>query len=146
MWAKAVEKTSGAPSTGEGDGGVEEAGNVIGLSRAEGWGNGGLDGGEADDDDGLGIVEGGCGVQAEVEGLVFGRCEGGNVLVLGGVEGGEDAGEIDNGADVGGIVAGPGKLGVGSLVDEVGAAAVGKCGEEGNAVTVVRAGSGCRTE
>ena len=43
---------------GKDDGGLEEAGDESGVSGAERRRNGCGDGGKADDDDGLGIVEG----------------------------------------------------------------------------------------
>src|SRR5205814_2626598 len=54
---------------GKDDGGLEEAGDDLWVGGAQGRGHGGLDGGQADDDDGFGIVEGGRGIEAEVEGL-----------------------------------------------------------------------------
>ncbi|MCU1252806.1 MAG: hypothetical protein JWQ49_5835 [Edaphobacter sp.] len=87
------------------DGGLEEAGDDLGVGGAQGRRNGGLDGGQADDDDRLGIVERGRGVEAEVEGFAVGEGDGGDVLVFGGVKAAHDADEVDDGADVGRVEA-----------------------------------------
>ena len=71
---------------GENDRWFEEAGYVFGVGGAERRGGCGLDGGQADDDDRLGVVEGRRGIEAKVEAFVFGEGYGGNVLVLGGVQ------------------------------------------------------------
>ena len=57
------------------DVGLEEAGDVFDIGRAQGGRHGLLNGGQADDNDGFRIVEGGRGVEAEVEllGLPGGR-------------------------------------------------------------------------
>ena len=93
---------------GEDDGGLEEAGDGVGVGGAQRRRDGGLDGRQADDDDGFGIVEGGRGVEAEVEGFAVGEGDGGDVLVLGGVEAAHEADEVDDGADVGAVEAGAG--------------------------------------
>ena len=121
---------------------VEQAGDVAGIGGAERRGNGLLDGGKADDDDGFGVVEGGRGVEAEVEGVFFWGSEGGDVLVLRGVEGGEDMGEVDQRADISGVVATGGEAGGRGGVDEVRRGAGGEGGEESLAVAVVEQGLG----
>ena len=87
-------------------------------------------------------MEGGRGVEAEVEGLAGGEGDGGDVLVFCGVEAAHDADEIDDGADVGAVDAGAGESGVAGLVDEVGVGAVGECGGDGVAVAVIEEGLG----
>ncbi len=130
----------GCAFDGQNEMGVEEAGNVGGVDGAQRRGDGGGDGGQGDDDDGFWVVEGGRGVEAKVEAFLLGGGDGGDVLVFRGVESVEEAGEVDDGADVGGVVAGAGELGVGGLVDEVGAGAVGKSGDDGFGVAVVEQG------
>ncbi len=126
----------------KGDAGFEEAGDGGGVGGTEGRRDGGLDGGEADDDDGFGVVEGGRGVEAQVEGVSGGEGDGGDVLVFGGVETAHEADEVDDGADVGGVHAGTHHLGVAGLVDEVGTGAVSDCCGDGGAVAVVEEGLG----
>ncbi len=87
-------------------------------------------------------MEGGRGVEAEVEGFAAGEGDGGDVLVLGGVEAAHDADEVDDGADVGAVEAGAADGGVGGLVDEVGAGAVAEAFGDGLAVAVVEEGLG----
>ena len=53
-----------------------------------------------------------------------------------------DADEIDDGADVGGVVAGAGDAGVAGGVDEVGVLAVGQGGDHGLGVAIVEQGLG----
>ena len=88
----------------------------------------------------FGIVEGGWGVEAEVEGVAVGEGDGGDVLVFGGVEGAGDADEVDDGADVGAVVSSAGEPGVAGLVDEVGVGSVVECVGDGLAVAVVEEG------
>ena len=66
-----------------------------------------------------------------------GQGEGGNVLEVGGVEGGEDLGRIDDGADVGAVQAGAAESGVAELIHQVGGGSVGQLGHEGLGVGVV---------
>ena len=99
---------------------VQQAGDVVRVRRAKRGRDRGLDGGEADHDDRLRVVEGRRGVQTEIERLVARRGEAGNVLVLRGVDGGDDVGEIDESADVGRVVAAGGQAGVRRGVDEIG--------------------------
>ena len=82
---------------------------------AEAGGRACLNGGQADDDDGFGIVEGGRGVEAEVEGFAAGEGDGGDVLVVGGVEAAHDADEVDDGTDVGAVEAAADHGGVAGL-------------------------------
>jgi len=125
---------------GKDDRGLEEAGDELGVCLAKGWGDGGLDGGEAYDDDGFGIVEGGGGVEAEVEGDVLGEGDGGDVLVVRGVETTHEAGKIDDGSDVGTVDTASGELGVAGGGDEIGTGAGGESGDDGLAVAVVEEG------
>ncbi len=85
-------------------------------------------------------MEGGRGVEAEVEGFAVGEGDGGDVLVLGGVEAAHDADEIDDGADVSAVEAAAADAGVGGLVDEVGAGSVAESFGDGLAVAVVEEG------
>ena len=117
--------------------GLEHAGDVLGVGGAQGRRGGGLDGGQADDDDGLGVVEGGRGVEAEVELLLVGEGDGGDVLVLGGVEAAGEADEVDDGADVGAVEATAGGLGVAGGVDEVAGGSVAEAVGDALAVAVV---------
>ena len=130
----------GCAFDGQDDGGFEEAGDDFGIGGAEGRGHCDLDGGQADDDDGLGIVEGGRGVEAEVEGFAVRECDSGDVLVFGGVETAHDADEIDNSAHVSGVEAAAANTGVGGLVDEVGTGSVADSFGDGLAVAVVEEG------
>ena len=123
---------------GEDHPGIEEAGGVVGFGGTKRGEDGLLDGREADDDDGFGVVEAGRGVEAEVEGVVLREGDGGDVLELRGVEAAGEADEIDDGADVGGVEAAAGHAGVGGLVDEVRGGAVGEGGGDGLAVAVVQ--------
>ena len=127
---------------GDGGRGFEEAGDVVGFCGAQGGSDGLLDGGQADDDDGFGVDEGGWGVEAEVEGLSLWKSDGGDVLVLGGVEVAHEADEIDQGADVGGVSTAGGELGGAGGVDEVRAGAGRESGDEGLLVAVVEEGLG----
>jgi len=115
---------------------------VGGLGGAERRWDGCLDGGEADDEDGFGVVEGGWGVEAEVHGLGLRKGDCGDVLVLGGVEGRGDADEVDDGSDVGGIDSGTEELGLAGGVNEVGVGAVRESGDDGLAMAVVEEGLG----
>ncbi len=118
----------------------EQAGDFFGVGRTERRGDGGLDGGQADDDDRLGIVEGGRGVEAEVKGVAVGEGDGGDVLIFGGVEAAGDANEVHDGADVGAIVSPACKPGVACLVDEVGVGSVVQCVGDRLTMTVVEEG------
>ena len=122
------------------DGGFEEAGDGFGVGRAQGRRDRCLNGGKADDDDGFWIVERGWRVQAEVEGFAVGEGDGGDVLILGGVEAAHEADEVDDRADVGAIEAGAAEGGVTGLVDEVGAGSVAEGFSDGLAVAVVQQG------
>ncbi len=119
------------------DGWLEEAGDFFNVGRAQRRWDRGLDGGEADDDDGFGVVEGRRGVEAEVEGLAAGEGDGGDVLILGGVEAAHEADKVDDCADVGTVDASASHLSVAGLVDEVGARSVGEGFSDGLAVSVV---------
>ena len=112
----------GGAFDGEDEVGVEEAGDVaVASSGAKGRWNGFLDGGEADDDDRFGVVEGGWGVEAEVERGWSSRRRGGRprgrqwrgcigtCAVWRPLRGCAD--EIDEGADVGGVIAAGGECG-----------------------------------
>ena len=88
-------------------------------------------------EDGLGVVERGWGVQAQVHGLGLREADGRDVLVLRGVQVAHDADEVDDGADVGGVCAGTEGLGIAGLLDEVGAGAVGEGVDDGLAVAVI---------
>ena len=134
----------GCAVDGEHHAGVEQAGDVVWLGGAQGREDGLLDGGQTDDDDRLGVVEGGRGVEAEIEAGFGGKGDGGNVLVLGGVDGAGQADEIYDGSDIGGVASGSGELGVGGLVDEIGAGAAGECVDDAFAVAIIeqRLGSG----
>jgi len=123
---------------GQGDRGFQEAGDGVGVGGAQRGRNGFLDGGKADDEYGLGIVEGGWRVETEIEGFCLGEGDGGDVLVLRGVEAGGEADEIDDGADVSGIEAPGGEVGIACRGDEVGAGAVGESGDDRLAVAVVQ--------
>ena len=80
--------------------------------------------------------EGGA-LSSEVEGLAVGEAEAGDVLVLRGAEAGDELNGVDDGADVGGVEATAGGLGVGGLVDEVGGGAAGESFGDALAVAVV---------
>ena len=125
---------------GKDDFGFKQAGDGFGVSRAERRRDGLLDGGQTDDDDGLGIAKGGSGVEAEVEALLLGEGDGWDVLVLSGVEAAEDAEEIDDGADVGAVGASASDAGVAGCSDEVGVGAGGEDGDDGLGVPVVEQG------
>jgi len=125
---------------GEHDCGFEQACDVFGIGGAEWRWDRGLNGGEPDDDYRLRIVEGGWGVEAEVEGVAVGEGDGGDVLIFGGVEGAGDADEVHDGADVGAIVSAAGEAGVARLIDEVGVGAVVECIGDGLAVAIVEEG------
>ena len=112
----------------DGDMRLQQAGDVFVVGAAQGRRDRLLDGGQADDDDGLGVVEGGRRVEAEVESLALGEGDGRDVLVLRGVERGKDTAEIDDGSDIGGVGSRSGGLGVAGGGDEVGAGA----GREGS--------------
>jgi len=116
---------------------LEEAGDFFGIGRAQGRRNVRLDGREADDDDGFGIVEGGRGVEAEVEGLAAGEGDGGNVLIFGDVKATHDADNVDDGADVGAVNSCAADLGVAGLIDEVGVGSVGEGVGDSLAVAIV---------
>ena len=116
---------------GEDDGGLEEAGDGVGVGGPQRRRYGDLHGGQGDDEDRLGVVEGRWHIEAEVHGLGLGEADGGDVLVLGGVQGTEDADEVDDGADVGGVEATAGEVGVAGGLNEVGVGAVGEGGDEG---------------
>jgi len=123
---------------GQGDGGFQEAGDGVGVGRAQ-WGRDSLlDGGETDDQHGFGIVEGRWRVQAEVEGFGLREGDGGDVLVLRCVEAGSESDKIYYGADVCGVEASGGEVGVACRGDEVGAGAVGESGDDRLAVAVVQ--------
>ena len=115
---------------------IQEARDVFGVGRAERWGNRLLDGRQADDDDGLGVVERRCRIEAKVELLLVRQGDGGNVLILGGVKRVHDTDQVDEGADVGGVLSGATKFCGGGCVEEVGVRAGGKGGDEGLAVAV----------
>ena len=123
---------------GKDDRGLEEAGDGIGIGRAQGWWHGGLNGRQPDHDDRFGIVERGWGVEPEVECFVAGKGDGGNVLVFGGVEAAHDADEINDRAHVGAVEPSAADGGVGGLVDEIGAGTVAKGVGDGLAVAVVK--------
>ncbi len=72
----------------------------------------------------------------------LGEGDGGDVLVLGGVEAAHDADEVDDGSDVGAVDACSCESGVAGLIDEVGAGAVGESVDYGLAVAVVEEGLG----
>jgi hypothetical protein len=55
------------------------------------------------------------GVEAQVELFVLGKGDGGNVLVLGGVQAAGEANQVDDGADVGAVEAAAGHAGVAGL-------------------------------
>jgi len=125
---------------GEHDGGFEEAGDVFGVGGTQRWWNGGLYRGETDDQDRLGVVEGGWRVEAQVKGLLLREGDGRDVLVLGGVQVAHDADEVDDGADIGGVEATTGEVSAAGGVDEVGVGAAGEGGDDGLAVAVVEQG------
>ncbi len=120
--------------------GLDEAADLFGIGGAERGGDGFLDGGEPDDDDGFGVSEGWWRVEAEVEALLIGKCDGRDVLVLGGVQTAEDAGQVDDGADVGAVGSTTSDGGVASGGDEVGVGAVGEEGDHALGMTVVEEG------
>jgi hypothetical protein len=124
----------------EDDGGLEQAGDFLEVGGAQRRGDRGLDGGEADDDDGFGVVEGGGRVEAEVESFAVREGDGWDVLILGGVEATHEADKIDDGADVSTVDARASHLGIAGLVDEVGAGSVGEGFSDGLAVAVVEEG------
>ncbi len=82
-------------------------------------------------------MEGGWGVETEVHGLGLREADGGDVLVLRSVEVSHDTDEVDDGTDVGGVRTGAEGLGIGGLLNEVGARAVGEGVDDGLAVAVV---------
>ena len=97
---------------------------MAGVDRTQGRQGSGRDRRQADDDDGLRIVKRGRCVEAEIQRVVFGLGNGGNVLVLGGVQAVDDADEVDNRTYIGRVGAGTGQLRVRRLIDEVGAGTV----------------------
>jgi len=82
-------------------------------------------------------VEGGWSVETQVHGGILREGDGGDVLILRGVKIAHDADEIDNGADVGGVEASAGELGITGGVDEVGVGTAGERGDDGLTVAVV---------
>ena len=72
----------------------------------------------------LGLLKEGGVLRRRLRASPLGKGDGGNVLVLGGVEVAHDADEIDDGADVGAIDAAAAEPGVAGLVDEVGVGTV----------------------
>ncbi len=121
-------------------GGLGEAGDVLWIGRPQRWRDRGFDRRKADDDDRLGVVERGSSVEAEVELLGRGKSDGGDVLVLGGVEAAGEADEVDDGADISAVDTCTEGLGVAGLIDKVGAWAVGKRIDDGLAVAIVEQG------
>jgi len=85
--------------------GPEEAGDCFGVGRAERRRHGCLDGRQANDDDGLGVVEGWWGVEAQIERFVAGEGDGGDVLIFGGMETAHKADEVDDCSDIGAVKA-----------------------------------------
>ena len=130
----------GSTFDGQNEAGLDEAVDKVGIAGTEGGRDGFLDGRKTDDDDGLGISEGGRGVEAEVEAFLFGCGDGGDVLVLGGMEAAGDANEIDECSDIGAVVAATGEGGVAGGVDEVRVGAAGEAGDDALGVAVVEEG------
>lgn len=79
---------------------LEEAGDEFGVGWTERGRDGGLDGGQADDDDGLWVAERRWRIEAEIEALLLWKGDGRNVLVLRGVESAHDTDEVYDCADV----------------------------------------------
>ncbi len=105
--------------------GLQEAGDLVGVVRFERRENGLLNGGQADDDDRLRLVERRRHIEPEVERLAFGEAEAGDVLILRGAQAGDELDGVHDRPYICGVEATAGGRGVGSLVDEVRRRAVG---------------------
>ncbi len=130
----------------QGDGRLDEAGDVVGIGGAQRWCWRSLHGRQADDEHGLGIVKGRRHVEAQIHRVVLREGDGRDVLVRRSVQVGHDADEVNDGADVRRVESAAGEGGVASGCDEVGAGPVRESGGDGLAVAVVekrlRAGLG----
>ncbi len=106
--------------------GLQEAGDLVGVVRFERREDGFLDGGQADDDDRLRLVERRRHVEPEIERLAFGEAEAGDVLILRGAKAGDELHGVYDRPDIRRVEATARGRGVGGLVDEVRRRAVGE--------------------
>ncbi len=107
------------------------------IDRAQGWNGSGANRRQADHDHRLRIAKGGRVVQAQIEFVLFGQGQRGDVLILRGMRRTQDAGDIDNRSDVRTVVAAAG-VGCGSdLREQVAGWARGQGRDHGLAVRVV---------
>ena len=88
---------------GKDDGGLEEAGDVLGVGGAQRRGTAAWMAGRPMTMTDLGLWKEGGVLRRRLRASPSGEGDGGDVLVLGGVEAAHDADEVDDGADVGAV-------------------------------------------
>jgi hypothetical protein len=117
--------------------GLEEAGYLVGVVGLKRGKNSLLDGGEANDDDGVRLVKGGRGVETEVKGGTLGESEAGDVLELRGAEHADDVDGINDGTDICGVKTTTSRGGIRGGVDKVRGGAAGESFGDAGAVAII---------
>ncbi len=109
---------------GKNDGWLDQAGDLIGISRAQRGRNDRLHRWKCDDQNRLRIMERRRRVQAQIHGVVLREADGGDVLILSRMQVAHNTNDVDDGSHVCGVKAATGRGSVACLGNEIGGRAI----------------------